>query len=349
MRHLSLSELPTGLPTAVTLVIDDIYTQKAVYSKGRLQELRNRISESKAADRIPGLTIFVAGSYARHEASAHSDLDPFFVCHGDRSDEARPHTNELEMFGDLIRIGNTMNFPKFSGDSKYLEVHAANDIRDTLGSREDDARNHFTLRLLMLLESKPLFGDAVYEIVLTQFVDAYFRDYPDHQATFEPTFLINDIARYWRTVLANYEHLRNQRGADAERIEQKVRNYKLKYSRLTTCFATIAALSSFDAPVGPEQVLATIARTPRERLELVADRVSEARSCVQAILDGYAAFLQMTELPTEDLQRLFRDKTKRAELFSAARAYGDEFFGLLATLDRLPTSQQGRILRTLVV
>ncbi len=333
----------------MTLEIPDLYRKKTEYSQARLTDLRDRIAAIEAVSRIPELTIFVAGSFARYEASEHSDLDLFFVCRGDRSEEDGSRTNELEMFGDLIRTAKEMAFPRFSGDARYLEVHAASDIMETLGSRQDDAQNHFTLRLLMMLESRPLFGDAIYQRVIEEFVDSYFRDYPDHQTTFEPTFLINDISRYWRTLLANYEHIRNQMESEEERIRQKVRNYKLKYSRLTTCFATVAALASFDTPVEPEQVRQVIDLTPRQRLELVAARRGGALESVQGIIDGYADFLAMTELPTVDLERHFRDKQSRGELFAAASRYGDSMFDLLLKLDGLQNNVHRRILRTLVV
>ena len=333
----------------MSLALPEIYRKKEVYSQARLTELTNRVQNIEAAKRIPGLTIFVAGSYARLEASENSDIDPFFICEGIRDDEPNPRTNELEMFGELIATGKQMGFPKFSGDCRYLEVHAAEKVKEYLGGRDDDARNYFTLRLLMLLESKPLFGEQNYETVLNQFIDSYFRDYPDHQATFEPTFLVNDIARYWRTLLANYEHLRNQQGSDHEKLKQKIRNYKLKYSRLTTCFATIAALAAYDTPVSPEVVLEVIRQTPRQRLESLTAQRPQVAGSVQVILDLYAEFLKLTELTTDDLEVQFNDKGRLRQLFEQAGAYGDQFFGLLKELDDLQGIAGRKILRTLVV
>lgn len=325
--------------------LPDVYKEKETFSNQRLNELSNRIGDVEAAERINGLTIFAAGSYARAEASEHSDIDLFFISDGERETESR-RTNELELFGELIKIGKTMSFPKFSGDARYLEIHPADRVLEELGSREDDYHNFFTLRLLMLLESKPIYGTGAYHRTVKMFVGSYYRDYPDHQATFEPTFLVNDIARFWRTLLANYEHSRNQQGDETERIQQKIRNYKLKYSRLTTCFATIAALASFDTPVHQADVETIVRQTPRERLEFVASQIPDAEDNVSEILNGYAEFLGHTQISKEDLAAQFQDKSRRAELFSCAEAYGDTFFKLIEQLD----SVTGRkILRTLVI
>lgn len=326
--------------------LPSIYNDKSAYSDRRLGELKARVSAIEAARRIPGLTIFVAGSYARREASEHSDIDLFFICTGDRSHERERRTNELEMFGQLIILGKDMKFPKFSADAKYLEVHTADDVKSHLGGQHEDARNFFTLRLLMMLESVPILGEDEYDEILRDFVESYFRDYPDHQTTFEPTFLVNDIARYWRTMLANYEHARNQEGDETERTQQKIRNFKLKYSRLTTCFATVAALSTYGPPVGQDDVLEVFAQIPRDRLIRVAERRPEAAEQVQRILEGYAEFLGRTELPTEELHANFQDKQRRHDLFAAANAYGNTFFELLRKLDEISDRQ---ILRTLVI
>jgi hypothetical protein len=331
------------------LDIPDIYRKRSEYSETRLDDLRGRLAEMPAAGRIPGLTIFVAGSYARLEASAHSDLDPFFVCLGDRSGEVQSRTNELEMFGNLIQIGKDMALPKFSADCRYLEVHAADDVLLTLGSPADDARNHFTLRLLMLLESRPIYGADLYQQIIETFVGSYFRDYPDHQATFEPTFLLNDILRYWRTVLGNYEHLRNQKGTEAERIQQKIKNFKLKYSRLTTCFATVAALAALESPIAGEDVQEIIGLTPHQRLVFIAERHQTCIPDVQRLITGYATFLELTEMTVPELEEHFSDKDRRADLFREATTYGDAFFELLRSLDEIQPTEQRRLLRTLVV
>lgn len=330
--------------------LDTVSKERADYSRNRLVELRNRIGTLVELKNFQSLTIFGAGSYARLEASEYSDIDMFFLSK-DKSDISEPHTNCLRLFGKVIEIVDHMGFPKFSNDSEYLVLLNTNDIVMNLGSKRDDHENYFTARMLLLLESHCLYGDSVFKDITARIVGSYFKDYPDHKHTFQPMFLLNDICRFWKTLLLNYENKRkppdDTPDLEALKTRQKVRNFKLKYSRMTTCFASIAALGSHLAPVTEEQVLEVAKLTPRERLQSVAFRVPEARDPVREILDRYSWFLEMTGLPTADLEGRFSDKQKRTEMFEKANEYGDSMFRLLHAIDQ--TDSTLRLLRNLVI
>ncbi len=314
--------------------IDDVYKERANTSTTRLSELRSRLQDISAVSGYPELTIFSAGSYARHEASTYSDIDMFFLCSKKREDTHEPRTQELRLFGKLIEETHHMGFPKFSNDSQYLEILHTGDIISHLGSRDDDHRNFFTVRMLLLLESTCLFGEAKYDQITRDIISSYFKDYPDHENTFRPVFLMNDICRFWKTLLLNYENKRDVSDEPEEKTKQKVKNFKLKFSRMTTCFATIAALGSYLAPVNEEHVFEQTQLTPRDRLINVTTRVPEAEDAVQDILHRYAWFLGMTGLPTDQLRAHFTDKEQRTEMFKLANEYGDSMFNLLIVLDK---------------
>ena len=226
-----------------------------------------------------------------------------------------------------------------------------------LGSPKDDWSNYFTLRMLMLLESECLLGDAVYDQIMRRIVRSYYRDYPDHQSSFEPWFLVNDIMRFWKTLLLNYENRRNQNPPDGHpdseseinKTKQKVRNYKLKYSRMTICFSTIAALGTYQSPVNEQDVVDLMKLTPQERLQLVSERRPQAAPLVDSILESYAWFLTMTALPTVELEAHFDDKSKRHSMFDQANEYGNRVFNLLERLDHSAPDQTKRMLRFLVI
>lgn len=326
-----------------------IYKERANYSETRLNELGNRIDKIPRISDYTNLTIFGAGSYARYEACQHSDIDMFFLCKDVRDDLPEPHTSELRLFGKLIEIVDDMSFPKFSNDCLYLKIQHSPQILVHIGSSTDDHENYFTVRMLLLLESKCLYGDATYDDIIREIINSYFKDYPDHEKTFQPIFLLNDICRFWKTLLMNYEHKRS--GSDhseAEKTKQKVRNFKLKFSRMTTCFATIASLCSFTIPVTENQVIEQTRLTPRERLETIPTRVPEADKAVQEVLNRYAFFLEKTGLSTAELEGHFSDKTKRTEMFQVAKEYGDSMFSLMQTLDNFH-EDNSKFLRYLVI
>lgn len=314
--------------------LSPIYKERYVYSQTRLNELKQRISRIAVIPGFAHLTIFGAGSYARHEACEHSDIDMFFLCQDRLEELPEPHTGELRLFGKLIEIIDDMRFPKFSNDCQYLKIQHSPQILQHIGSPMDDNENYFTVRMLLLLESKCLYGDETYDNIIKEIISSYFKDYPDHEQTFQPIFLLNDICRFWKTLLMNYEHKRlGSNPTEIEKTKQKVRNFKLKFSRMTTCYATIASICSYDIPITEKQVIEQTRLTPRERLESIPERIPEAEEAVREVLDRYVFFLKNTGLTTEDLNNRFTDKSMRTDMFKIANEYGDSMFELIRIID----------------
>jgi predicted nucleotidyltransferase len=307
------------------------------YSQKRLTELSTRLSRLNELKGFPKLTIFGAGSYARLEASEHSDIDMFFLDAAPQRELQEPKTSRIRLFAKIIDIVKEMDFPKFSNDGEFLEILHTDDMLVKLGGRHDDYENHFTTRMLLLLESKCIFHEDIYRRTIETLVRSYFRDYPRHRKDFRPIFLMNDIMRYWKTLCLNYEHKRRHGGQRLPRrsvVKQKVKNFKLKYSRMTTCFASIAYLSSQVKAITEEDVVRLVGLTPRERLEYVSIHFPAAKPLIREIQDKYCWFLQMTGLPTEALEAHFSDKVKRQRIFDRANNYGDSMFRLLQFVDK---------------
>lgn len=331
--------------------IHKVFIEREKLSCTRLDQVRVKFSKLKELEHMDDLTIFAAGSYARHEASEYSDIDMFFLCGQDRGTQVDPRTKELRLFGKMIDVVEELNFPKFSNDCQYLTVISADEILQHLGSPRDDHENYFTARMLLLLESKCLFGEKTYNAIIQRIVTSYFVDYPDHSQKFQPIFLLNDICRYWKTILLNYENKRNKpTSSEEQKIIQKVRNFKLKFSRMTTCFATISALGSYNDPVTEEHVIELTRLTPRERLQGIVTRKPTLEKEVEDVLDRYSWFLEMTGLSTKDLHAHFSDKKKRFDMFQKANEYGHAMFTLLQKLDDEATEGDNNgLLRYLVI
>jgi predicted nucleotidyltransferase len=279
------------------------------------------------------LTIFTAGSFARLEASEHSDVDLFFTYQGSGKTRNSRRTNELRLFGRLIDLVDELGFPAFSNDAQYLQTHNVEDILRHLGGPTDDAHNHFTLRMLLILESYCIFGQERYEAALRDIIHSYYRDFPRHEDSFQPWFLMNDIMRYWKTMLLNYENKRNSRLSGDEGQGRRVKNFKIRFSRMTTCFATIAALSSFPATPTEEDVFGLTQKTPRDRLLLASENMPVLKPNVQAILTEYGWFLEQTSLSKEDLHARFAGKKDRTMMFDRAESYGQLVYQMLLAID----------------
>jgi hypothetical protein len=203
-------------------------------ARQRLADLRAKLGGAEATAKDRGC-VYVTGSFGREEAGRNSDLDLFIV---GRTDEPRPgesqrrpalsNLDEILVKADLIEATRDMGFPEFSGDGEYLEHYTVDELVKTLGHPEDDVTNTFTARLLLLLESKPLFGDDVYQEAIDQVIAAYWGDFTDHKNAFVPAFLANDILRIWRTFCVNYE-ARTAREPEKKKAKRKLKNYKLKH------------------------------------------------------------------------------------------------------------------------
>lgn len=329
---------------------------RALGSEARLSELRNRVSQAAAAVAPVDLAVFCAGSYARHEASEHSDIDLFFV-YGPGSSGQGKRTAEIQLFSNLIDIADDMNFPNFSNDGQYLHTLTCDEVHEHLGSPEDDARNLFTMRMLMLLESKCIYNDEVFSAVQKSIIEAYYRDYPDHQSSFEPWFLLNDIGRFWKTLLLNYENRRNQRAIHNENSEQyelrkkkqKVKNFKLKYSRMTTCFATMGALASMTDPIEQDDVFELVQKTPQERLHVISENIPAVKDKVDDVLESYGWFIEQTAQSTEELLDGFAQPERSLERFERANNYGDLMFSVLRGIAQERDPENERLLRFLVI
>lgn len=326
---------------------NDILTMRKMFSETKLRELTDKIASLPHVSRRSDLCIYVTGSYGRLEASDYSDLDLFFVHRGKKNLDAIPRLEKIRIDAQLIGLVEELGFPPFSNDGEYLQVHYLDDIRETMGGPDDDHENHFTARMLLLLESRPVFNDAIYEESLETIVNSYYRDYHDHETVFKPVFLINDILRFWKTLCLNYEHKRNRVGEDPKiKNKNHIKNLKLKFSRLLTCFSVVIPLVKNPDVVPPKQLAAMIHMSPMERLERAADGIEGATNRLAKIADNYRWFLEATGKSQEAVLSWISDQDVRDDAFRRGREFGDDLFALLQVV--VPPSHEG-VLRYLVM
>lgn len=312
---------------------------RAEFSQKRIEELAAGLSSVDALLADEPLCIYATGSYGRLEAWEDSDIDLFFLADGHPDDRPVSSLRFIRLTARLIDLTEEMKFPEFTGDGQYLDVQYVDQMEEVLGSPQDDRLNAFTARMLLLLESRAIYRTDLYRDLLARVVHFYFRDVDGHEDDFEPVFLSNDILRFWRTLTLNYENKRFEisRMKPDEQPEARARsalkNYKLKQSRLATCFSMILQLATDPLPILPPRVLELCELTPQERFEKLRGRGSrEADGRIERLGEMYGRFLDRVQTPEEDLVECFRDPDQKKVLLNEAALYGSEIFALLGEL-----------------
>ena len=213
-------------------------------------------------------------------------------------------------------------------------------------------RNTLTARMLMLLESKWLVGEETYNKAIEQVVEKYFRDFPNHQSEFVPAFLINDILRMWRTFCVNYEFYRKDGDS-----REKIKNLKLKFSRMLTCYSGIIyllAIFSKNGTVLPSDVQTMVRVSPTERLEAITVEGFWGQTgvpqgigdVVASALSSYSDFLELTHQPVRRAVKLYT----REEAAWREKSYGfGETLSNLIDLLGQKSAQAARLRRLIII
>jgi len=342
----------------------DLLTERRRTSDARLaafvEALEKEIPEHERGELIGDHTcIYAVGSGGRGELAPHSDLDIFLVKHG----EPR-RIDEIRLQSAVLRALRSQGFEDPSNDAHFLKLHGARTLIERLGEPRDDSENTFTVRMLLLLESRALVGASAHAELTGKALDAYWKNTAVHGSDYLPIILLNDIVRYWRILLLNYESKTadKQRRLDAahgdsdspERVraqleldgDRQLRSYKLRFSRCLMCYSSISYLlaeawatqaESQRANVTRESVEAMVRLTPQGRLGYAISRASAIPRVpeIGAELTAlYAGFLQDSARSKAELRAVFIDRRARRPLFQAAKDFGEKMYELIEALGK---------------
>jgi predicted nucleotidyltransferase len=318
-------------------------------ANSRLEQLKEELDKADKLAQYKAC-VYLTGSYGRGEASHYSDLDLFIVGRGTTNSRELTKLDEILIKAQLIEATRKLEFQDFSGDGEYLKHYTVDDLIETLGTEDDDKTNTFTARLLLLLESRALLEKEVYLELTAKVIDAYWEDYNGHEVEFVPTFLVNDILRLWRTFCVNYEaRTKNEKETEYQKANRKLKNYKLKHSRLLTCYSALVYLMGVmeeRGTVSKEDAIHMVSLSPIERLQWIPTQPKFKRlySNVEEIVSLYANFLEKTGDPKEQLIEMFMDKNKSGEAFQGAKEFGNQVYELLSSMGK-----ENKVFRIIVV
>lgn len=252
------------------------------------------------AGKIPDDTSFVVfGSLARGEFTSGSDLDWTLLIDG-RTEKSHPHAI-LKIISALAQGGAREPGPT----GVFGNIAVSHPILHQIGGQDDTNRNT-TQRILLLLESVAVSHAEAHERVLRLVLERYVED--DRGLLFGsgghivPRVLLNDIARYWRTITIDFVH--KQRDRDRG---WALRNAKLRLSRkliylsgLLTCFSfeLDSERDSFrgaDGRPDPESLIEHLVKRvrwrPLDSLAAACLRPDVRPETALALFDSYDEFL----------------------------------------------------------
>lgn len=167
-------------------------------------------------------SIVVFGSLARFEETEKSDTDWTLLVDG----QANPQ--HLRMAQDIRSRIPAEKKPGSEGTFGNLAF--SHQILHFIGG-EDDTNANTTRRILLLLESHPIGNRRAWAAVRTNLLRRYLEE--DHGLKSRlskravPLFLLNDIARYWRTMVVDFAYKQRER----EYKGSALRSIKLGFSR----------------------------------------------------------------------------------------------------------------------
>ena len=266
-----------------------------------LEDFKNTLKNEEQS-----ISIFSAGSIGRYEVGIHSDIDPFII-----ADAVIPSCNEKKIKEIINKTAIEQGFPNITED--FFKIYKIDDLLTLTGKSEDDHENTFTTRILMLLESLPVYNKDAYSNYRNQVVENYFRDSEGRASEFKPVFLLNDFLRYWRTVCLNYEKFRNE----PDRPWRK-KNINLKFARRFTIFSTILPMIS--KPIrSVDEFIFICDKTPMERLayglDIIGDPSFENRYV--KVVENYETFLKLKEeVGIESVLDIVKPKVKEMDDFN---------------------------------
>lgn len=184
------------------------------YTKEKLEVINSEIIKTLDS---PHIAIMAAGSYGRYEAGTPSDLDDFII--------SMPEAEDYKAMQVVKATVEGLKIPLPNKDGVFSVKIPYENILNKLG-KEDESTNELAQRLLLLLESVPLYNPELCEKITDEILCKYMelhRDSPQKEAV----ILMNDLIRFFRYICANYQYKSWHEGE-----KWVLRNVKLRHSRV---------------------------------------------------------------------------------------------------------------------
>lgn len=294
------------------------------YSYEILQKLNSRLND--VFGEKPNISIATAGSYGRMEASKESDLDFIILCGDGSKDEG----NEIRQ--EVNNILDELGIEKPNPKGAFSTTQSSKTLVEDIGSKSDFA-DSLTQRMLLLMESRPLYNELLYEKIIQELLDKYLELVKKDQRK-EAVFLLNDLIRYFRSIAVNYQNTFWREGE-----KWTLRNVKLRHSRVLIYAGLLLPLlnASKDQTNKCDYILRQMRLTPMERI--VGVYLENNDNNYPRILKIYDTFLSKLNVKeTREILKVDYDDRYSNPVYSELKMNSDYF---MSELTRFVFSQRG--------
>ncbi|MDJ0705536.1 MAG: hypothetical protein QNJ46_19850 [Leptolyngbyaceae cyanobacterium MO_188.B28] len=193
-------------------------------SRETIKKIRQCLESGKSQIPPEVITIAAAGSTGRMEASPGvSDADLIVLLSDDIDLESE---DAKKIYDSIWELLDPLKLPRPKSTGVFAKPINQKQLLSSIG----DANERYATygkRLLLLLETQPLFRNEDYTQLIEAIVERYAERYVKQDSRKEWTLLLNDLIRYFRSLAVNYQW-------DFENQVEKwaIRNIKLRHSRL---------------------------------------------------------------------------------------------------------------------
>ncbi|MDY3306401.1 nucleotidyltransferase domain-containing protein [Psychrobacter sanguinis] len=287
------------------------------FSNTNIEKLREDITavldrEFKDDRDLKKLCIVTTGSFARREASEASDLD-YFIIIPDHLDKEYV----LNKVGKLISEAIQKTVKKDAGSTGTFGIDSIMQEKDLLLLNHNNEHNKdLTRRMLLILEGDYLYNEKLFLAIRKKILDIYIGNN-------EVKFIINDIARYYRTMLTDFHYKINFDNKD-----WGVRSIKLKFSRKIIYLSGLLSITIFESTNSKEKNIDDLEKILSfSPLERTFKLLKSEDAILLKIFEEYNYFLEIisNDQKRTALDEINRGSREESELYLEINRKGESF------------------------
>lgn len=267
-------------------------------SARRILDARKQLASVLDVEKPP-IDVVAFGSMARFEMTQESDFDYLVIAYGL---DVKPGAYRRSLaitdglrtsLGDEPDALNASIIREPGASGLFGTVVSAPDLIEVIGLERDTNHSH-SRRVLLLEESVSLYDQQQHERLIEAIIGRYLEARPPSVSGM-PRFLLNDLARYWRTLSVDYQ------AKTPPPARYSIRYLKLLISRKFTYASSIAPLVAAVIP-GYDDLAAGLrrayARPPMLRMLDLAHTLSDQgdEAAVAGVVDALRVVDQFNSL-----------------------------------------------------